>query len=82
MLSICGNSFQTVGKACQVKLVERIPREHKSVKAKGGYFEESQVLNKSKYILYFFGYYMNPYSGENKYLITSKIGSVSYLQSM
>jgi hypothetical protein len=36
VLSICANSFKTVGKAFQVKLVERI-------KAKGGYFEESQI---------------------------------------
>jgi hypothetical protein len=34
VLSICGNSFKTVGKAFQ---------------AKGGYFEESQI-NKSKYL--------------------------------
>jgi hypothetical protein len=26
VLSICGNSFKTVGKAFQVKLVERMPR--------------------------------------------------------
>jgi hypothetical protein len=35
MLSICGNSFKTVGKAFQVKLVERMPRVGKAVKAKG-----------------------------------------------
>ena len=47
MLSICGVSFKTVGKAFQVKLIERIPRVCKAViKAKGGYF---------------FGYYMIPY---------------------
>ncbi|XP_071211950.1 RNA-binding motif, single-stranded-interacting protein 1-like isoform X3 [Salvelinus alpinus] len=41
VLSICGNSFKTVGKAFQVKLVERIPRMCKAViKTKGGYFEE------------------------------------------
>jgi hypothetical protein len=41
MLSICGNSFKTVGKAFQVKLVERMQRVTKAViKAKGGYFEE------------------------------------------
>uniref|UniRef100_A0A4W5JUG1 Integrase catalytic domain-containing protein n=1 Tax=Hucho hucho TaxID=62062 RepID=A0A4W5JUG1_9TELE len=40
VLSICGNSF---GKAFQVKLVERMPSVSKAViKAKGGYFEESQ----------------------------------------
>jgi hypothetical protein len=37
---ICGNSFKTVGKAFQVKLVERMSRVCKAViKAKGGYFE-------------------------------------------
>ena len=45
MLSICGNSFKTVGKAFQVKLVERMPRVCKVfIKAKGGYFEESKIL--------------------------------------
>ena len=40
VLSIYGNSFKTVGKALQVKLVERMPRVCKAViKAKGGYFE-------------------------------------------
>ena len=44
VLSICGNSFKTVGKAFQVKLVERIPQLRKAViKANGGYFEESKV---------------------------------------
>ena len=44
MLSICGNSFKTVGKAFQLKLVERKPRVFKAViKAKGGYFEESKI---------------------------------------
>jgi hypothetical protein len=52
VLSICGNSFKTVGKACwktvgkafQVKLVERMPRVCKAFfKAKGGYFEESKI---------------------------------------
>ena len=44
VLSICGNSFKTVGKAFQVKLVERMPSVCKAViKAKGGYFEESQI---------------------------------------
>ena len=38
------NSFKTVGKAFQVKLVERMPRVCKAViKAKGGYFEESKI---------------------------------------
>ena len=41
-LSICGNSFKTVGKAFQVKLVESMPRVCKAViKSKGGYLEES-----------------------------------------
>ena len=44
VLSICGNSFKTVGKPFEVKLVERMPRACKAViKAKGGYFEESQI---------------------------------------
>jgi hypothetical protein len=44
VLSICGNSFKTVGKAFLMKLVERMPRVCKAViKAKGGYFEESQI---------------------------------------
>ena len=48
MLSICGNSFKTVGKAFQVKLVERMPRVCKAViKAKGGY------LKNLKYKIYF-----------------------------
>jgi hypothetical protein len=43
VLSICGNSFKTIGKVFQVKLVEIMPRVCKAViKAKGGYFEESQ----------------------------------------
>jgi hypothetical protein len=38
--SACGNSFKTVGKAFQVKLVERMPRVCKTViKAKGGYLK-------------------------------------------
>jgi thioredoxin reductase len=44
VLSICANSFKTVGKPFQVKLVERMPRECKAViKAIGGYFEESKI---------------------------------------
>jgi hypothetical protein len=44
VLSICGNSFKTVGKAFQVNLVGEIPRVCKAViKAKGGYFEEYNV---------------------------------------
>jgi hypothetical protein len=44
VLSICGNFFKTVGKAFQVKLVERMPRVCKDVmKAKGDYFEESII---------------------------------------
>jgi hypothetical protein len=41
VLSICGNSFKTVGKAFQVKLVKRMPRVCKA--GKGGYFEESKI---------------------------------------
>jgi hypothetical protein len=37
VLSICGNSFKTVGKALQV-LVEKAV-----IKEKGVYFEESQI---------------------------------------
>jgi hypothetical protein len=36
-----------------MKLVKRMPRVCKAVKAKGGYFEESEI--------YFFGYYIIPY---------------------
>ena len=31
VLSTCGNPFTTVGKAFQVKLVERMPREYNAV---------------------------------------------------
>jgi hypothetical protein len=44
VLSICGNSFKTVGKAFQVKLFERMPRVCKAVMAKGGYFEECNIF--------------------------------------
>ena len=41
---ICRNSFKTVGKAFQVKLVERMPRVCKAViNAKGGYLEEYKI---------------------------------------
>jgi hypothetical protein len=44
VLSICGNSFKTVGKAFLMKLVERMPIVCKAViKAKGGYFAESKI---------------------------------------
>jgi hypothetical protein len=44
LLSICGDSFKIVGKAFLMKLVEGMPRMCKAViKAKGGYFEESQI---------------------------------------
>jgi hypothetical protein len=44
VLSICGNSYKTVGKAFQVKLVERMSRVCIAViKAKCGYFEESKL---------------------------------------
>ena len=45
VLSICGNSFKTVAKAFQVKLVERMPRVCKAViKAKRAYFEKYKYL--------------------------------------
>ena len=48
VLSIYGNSFKTVGKAFQVKLVERMPRVWNAfIKAKGGYLRISNI----KYIL-------------------------------
>ena len=54
VLSLCRHSFKTVGKAFQVKLVYRMPRVCKAVKAKGGYFEEYKI-----YICFnFLGYYM------------------------
>jgi hypothetical protein len=38
------NSFKTIGKAFQVKLVERMPRVCKAViTAKSGYFEEFKI---------------------------------------
>jgi predicted transcriptional regulator len=44
VLSICGNSFKTVGKAIQVKLVERMLRVCKAViKAKGGYLMHDPI---------------------------------------
>ena len=44
VLSTCGNSFKTVGKAFLMKLVERMSRVCKAViKAKGGYYEESKI---------------------------------------
>ena len=59
---ISGNSFKTVGKAFQVKLVKKLPRVCNAViKAKGGY------LKNLKYKIYldlfntFFGYFMIPY---------------------
>jgi hypothetical protein len=44
VLSICWNSFKTVGKAFLMKLVERMPRVFKAViKPKGDYFEEYKI---------------------------------------
>jgi hypothetical protein len=41
---MCKLHFKTAEKAFQVKLVERLPRVCKAViKAKSGYFEESQI---------------------------------------
>ena len=48
VLSICGNSFKTVGKAFQVMMVERMPRVCKAVKGKGWLLW--RISNK-KYIL-------------------------------
>jgi hypothetical protein len=45
VLSICGNSFKTVGKAFLVKLIERMPRV---IKAMGGYFEKSVFFSSLK----------------------------------
>ena len=42
VLSICGNSFKTVGKAFLIKLVERMQSCHQG---KGCYFEESKIVN-------------------------------------
>jgi hypothetical protein len=51
VLSICGNSFKTVGKAFQVKMVETITTVCKAViEAKGGYFEESHIQNIFRFI--------------------------------
>jgi hypothetical protein len=44
VLSICGNSFNTVVKAIQVELIERMARVCEAViKTKVGDFEESQI---------------------------------------
>jgi hypothetical protein len=44
VISICWNSFKTVGKAFQVKLVERMPKGCKvAIKGKGGYFQEYKI---------------------------------------
>ena len=44
VLSICGNSFKTVGEAFLMNMVEGKPRVCKTViKEKGGYFEESKI---------------------------------------
>ena len=53
-LSICGNSFKTVGKAFQAKLVERMPRVCKDVlKAKGGYLKNTFVVTTWFHMCYF-----------------------------
>ena len=62
MLSVWGNIFKTVGKAFQVKLVERTPTVCNAViKAKGGYSEESKSKIYFDLDNTFFGYYMIPY---------------------
>jgi hypothetical protein len=44
VLSICGKYFKTFGKLFLMTFVERMPRFCKAVfKAKGGYFEESNI---------------------------------------
>jgi hypothetical protein len=44
VLSICGNSFKTVGKASYMKMVERMPRVCKAVFiAKCGYFRKTKI---------------------------------------
>jgi hypothetical protein len=53
VLSIYGNSFETVGKASQVKLVERMPRMCK--------LSSWQWVATLKNLKYFFGYEMIPY---------------------
>ena len=46
LLSICGNSFKTVGKAFQVNLVERMPRVYKAR-------QREATLKNLKYKIYF-----------------------------
>ena len=61
VLSVCGNSFKTVGKSFQVNLVERMRRASKAViKAKGGYLK-NRKYNTFRFVEHFFGYYMIPY---------------------
>ena len=55
VLSICKNSFKTVGKAFQMKLVEKIPRVCKAVfKAKGGYSNMKYTKLVTKLFLMFY----------------------------
>ena len=62
MLSICGNSLKTVGKAFRVKLVERMLRVCKAViKAKGGHLKILKFNIYFDLFNTFFGYYMIQY---------------------
>jgi hypothetical protein len=55
VLSICGNSIRTVGKAFQVKLVERITRVcNEVIRAKGGYLKN---LKYKKYFDLFYTFF-------------------------
>ena len=72
MLSICGNSFKTAGKAFLIKLIERMPRVCKAViKANGGNFEESKIY----FVLFntFFGDFMIPYVLFHRFTIIYKV---------
>ena len=62
VLSICGNSFKTVGKAFHMKLVERMMRVCKSaIKAKGWLlWRISNIKCILIYLTLVFGYYMIP----------------------
>jgi hypothetical protein len=70
VFSTCGNSSKTVGKAFQVKLVERMPSMYKAIKAKGGYFEESQIYL-DLFSTFWGGIYMIPYVLFHSFVFTS-----------
>ena len=52
MLSICGNSFKTIGKAFQIKLVERMRSVCNVIKTKGVYFVESLKIKIVAHTIY------------------------------